>query len=149
MEHCNHAIPPDHLTQVFPGLHLPVVNEPADEAHYDKEKYQADHYYAAEYQRHGVLKMRNQVFQSGPENCEDSQQHQMSEHEKLVKANDTLRTRWFVFLQMLAVGAVAISAPAAFRGDVSGFTVSFLVIQGVITYLLGSVSFYDRSHIRL
>jgi low temperature requirement protein LtrA len=28
--------------------------------------------------------------------------------------NDTVRTRWFVFLQMLAVGAVAISAPAAF-----------------------------------
>jgi len=63
--------------------------------------------------------------------------------------NDTVRTRWFVFLQMLAVGAVAISAPAAFRGDVFNFTVSFLVIQGVIIYLLASVSFYDRSHIKL
>ncbi len=63
--------------------------------------------------------------------------------------NDTVRTRWFVFLQMLAVGAVAISAPAAFEGNVFSFTVSFLVIQGVIIYLLASVSFYDRSHIEL
>jgi len=63
--------------------------------------------------------------------------------------NDTVRTRWFVFLQMLAVGAVAISAPAALQGNVSGFTVSFLVIQGLIIYLLASVSFYDRSHIKL
>jgi low temperature requirement protein LtrA len=63
--------------------------------------------------------------------------------------NDTVRTRWFVFLQILAVGAVAISAPAAFEGNVFSFTVSFLVLQGVIIYLLASVSFYDRSHIRL
>jgi low temperature requirement protein LtrA len=63
--------------------------------------------------------------------------------------NDTIRTRWFVFLQMLAVGAVAISAPAAFRGNVFSFTVSFLVIQGITIYLLASVSFYDRSHIKL
>jgi len=63
--------------------------------------------------------------------------------------NDTVRTRWFVFLQMLAIGAVAISAPAAFQGNVFSFTVSFLVIQGVIIYLLASVSFYDRSHIKL
>src|ERR1700743_1962144 len=63
--------------------------------------------------------------------------------------NDTVRTRWFVFLQMLAIGAVAISAPAAFNGHIFSFTVSLLVIQGVIIYLLGSVSFYDRSHIRL
>lgn len=63
--------------------------------------------------------------------------------------NDTVRTRWFVFLQMLGVGAVAISAPAAFRGNVFSFTVSFLVIQGIIIYLLASISFYDRSHIKL
>jgi len=63
--------------------------------------------------------------------------------------NDTVRTRWFFFLQMLAVGAVAISAPAAFQGNGFAFTVSFLVIQGVVIYLLASVSFYDRSHIRL
>ena len=63
--------------------------------------------------------------------------------------NDTVRTRWFVFLQMLAVGAVAISAPAAFEGNVFSFTVSFLVIQGVIIYLLASVSFYDRLYIKL
>ena len=63
--------------------------------------------------------------------------------------NDTVRTRWFVFLQMLAIGAVAISAPAAFRGDSFSFTVSFLFIQGIIIYLLASVSFYDRSHIKL
>jgi low temperature requirement protein LtrA len=63
--------------------------------------------------------------------------------------NDTVRTRWFVFLQMLAIGAVAISAPAAFNGHIFSFTVSILVIQGVIIYLLGSVSFYDWSHIGL
>src|SRR5580698_5393768 len=63
--------------------------------------------------------------------------------------NDTVRTRWFVFLQMLAIGAVAISAPAAFRDNGFNFTVSFLVIQGIIIYLLASVSFYDRSHIKL
>jgi len=61
--------------------------------------------------------------------------------------NDTVRTRWFVFLQMLAVGAVAVSVPAAFRGNVLSFTESFLVIQGVIIYLLASISFYDKSHI--
>ena len=63
--------------------------------------------------------------------------------------NDTVRTRWFVFLQMLAVGAIAVSAPAAFRGDGFSFTVSFLLIQGLIIYLLASVSFYDRSHLKL
>jgi len=63
--------------------------------------------------------------------------------------NDTIRTRWFVFLEMLTVGAVAISVPAAFRGNIVSFTVSFLAVQGVTIYLLASVSFYDRSHIGL
>jgi low temperature requirement protein LtrA len=63
--------------------------------------------------------------------------------------NDTVRTRWLVFIQVLAVGAVAISVPAAFRGNISSFTVSFLVIQGIIIYLYASISFYDRSHIKL
>jgi low temperature requirement protein LtrA len=63
--------------------------------------------------------------------------------------DDTVRARWFVFLQMLAIGAVAISAAAAFSGQTASFTISFLVIQGVMIYLLGSVSFYDRSHFRL
>ena len=63
--------------------------------------------------------------------------------------NDTVRTRWFVFLHMLAVGAVAISVPAAFGGDIFSFTLSFLVVQGLIIYQLGSVSFYDKSHIQL
>jgi low temperature requirement protein LtrA len=63
--------------------------------------------------------------------------------------NDTIRTRWFVFIQMLAIGAVAISVPAAFRGHTFAFTVSFLVIQGIIIYLYASISFYDRSHFKL
>ncbi len=63
--------------------------------------------------------------------------------------NETVRTRWFVFLQMLAIGAVAISIPAAFQGRATEFTVSFLIIQGLIIYLLGSISFYDRSYIKL
>ena len=63
--------------------------------------------------------------------------------------NDTIRTRWLVFIQMLAIGAVAISVPAAFRGNSFPFTVSFLVIQGVIIYLYASISLYDRSHLRL
>ena len=63
--------------------------------------------------------------------------------------NDTIRTRWFVFIQMLAIGAVGISVPAAFRGNNFIFTVSFLAIQGIIIYLYASISFYDRSHLRL
>src|SRR6202000_1248322 len=63
--------------------------------------------------------------------------------------NDTVRTRWFVFLQMLAIGAVAISAPAVFRGNEVSFTLNFLIIHGVIIYLFPSVSFYDKSHIKL
>ena len=63
--------------------------------------------------------------------------------------NDTVRTRWLVFIQMLAIGAVAISIPAAFRDNSFPFTVSFLVIQGIIIYLYASISFYDRSHIKL
>jgi low temperature requirement protein LtrA len=47
--------------------------------------------------------------------------------------NDTIRTRWFVFLQMLAVGAVAISAPEAFRGNVFSFTVSFPLSYRVLS----------------
>jgi low temperature requirement protein LtrA len=50
---------------------------------------------------------------------------------------------------MLAVGALAISIPPAFRGSILTFTISFLVIQGVIIYLLGSIAFYDRSHVKL
>jgi low temperature requirement protein LtrA len=63
--------------------------------------------------------------------------------------NDTVRTRWLVFLQMLAVGAVAISIPGAFRGNSFSFTTSFLAVQGVIIYLYASISFYDRSHLKL
>jgi low temperature requirement protein LtrA len=63
--------------------------------------------------------------------------------------NDTVRTRWLIFLQMLAVGAVAISIPWAFRGNIFSFTVSFLAVQGVIIYLFASISFYDKSHIKL
>ena len=63
--------------------------------------------------------------------------------------NDTVRTRWLVFLQMLAVGAVAISVPEAFRGNIFSFTVSFLVVQGIIIYLFASISLYDKSHIKL
>ena len=63
--------------------------------------------------------------------------------------NDTVRTRWLVFLQMLAVGAVAISVPAAFRGNIFSFTVSFLVVQGIVIYLFASISWYDKSHIKL
>ena len=63
--------------------------------------------------------------------------------------NDTVRTRWLVFLQMLAVGFLAISVPGAFRGNIFSLTVSFLTVQGVIIYLFASVSFYDRSYIRL
>ncbi|MEI9810077.1 MAG: low temperature requirement protein A [Bacteroidota bacterium] len=60
--------------------------------------------------------------------------------------NDSVRTRVFTFLQMLAVAAVAITIKDAFEGHHRGFVIAFAVIQGLITYLWWSVGLYDRSH---
>ena len=60
--------------------------------------------------------------------------------------NDSIRTRLFTFLQMLAVAAAAITIQDAFEGHHQGFAISFAVIQILITYLWWSVGLYDPSH---
>jgi low temperature requirement protein LtrA len=60
--------------------------------------------------------------------------------------NDSIRTRLFTFLQMLAVAAVAITIQDAFEGYHQGFAIAFAVIQSIITYLWWSVGLYDPSH---
>ncbi len=59
---------------------------------------------------------------------------------------DSIRTRIFTFLQMLAVAAVAITIPDVFEGHLQGFALTFAVIQVLITYLWWSVGLYDPSH---
>src|SRR3954470_19960106 len=60
--------------------------------------------------------------------------------------SDGIRTRAFTFLQMLAITGVAISIPGFFEGHHRPLALSFLVIQGLITYLWWSVGLYDPSH---
>ncbi len=60
--------------------------------------------------------------------------------------SDGIRTRFFTFLQMIAVIAVAVAIPSAFAGHPLPFNIAFLVIQGIITYLWWSVGYYDPSH---
>ena len=60
--------------------------------------------------------------------------------------NDSIRTRLFTFLQMLAVAAAAITIKDAFEGNHQGFAIAFAVIQILVTYLWWSVGFYDPSH---
>src|SRR3954466_1161655 len=60
--------------------------------------------------------------------------------------SDSIRTRVFTFLQMIAISAVAIAIPGVFEGHHRPFAIAFLIIQGLITYLWWSVGLYDRSH---
>ncbi|HTD93288.1 MAG TPA: low temperature requirement protein A [Chitinophagaceae bacterium] len=60
--------------------------------------------------------------------------------------NDSIRTRLFTFLQMLAVAAVAISVQDAYEGHHRGFAISFICVQVIVTYLWWSIGLYDRSH---
>jgi low temperature requirement protein LtrA len=60
--------------------------------------------------------------------------------------NDSIRTRVFTFLQVLAVAAVAITIKDAFEGYPKSFAIAFAVIQILITYLWWSVGLYDPSH---
>jgi low temperature requirement protein LtrA len=60
--------------------------------------------------------------------------------------NDSIRTRVFTFLQVLAVAAVAITIQDAFEGHQQGFAIAFAAIQILITYLWWSVGLYDPSH---
>ncbi|MBO9728549.1 MAG: low temperature requirement protein A [Chitinophaga sp.] len=60
--------------------------------------------------------------------------------------NDSIRTRLFTFLQMLAVAGVAITIQDAFEGHQQGFVIAFSVVQLMITYLWWSVGLFDRSH---
>jgi len=60
--------------------------------------------------------------------------------------SDGIRTRVLTFLQMLAIGAVAIAIPAAFAGRTSGLALAFAFSQAIVTYLWWSVGFFDPSH---
>jgi low temperature requirement protein LtrA len=60
--------------------------------------------------------------------------------------SDGIRTRLLTFWQMLAVAAVAITIGDAFDGHYAQFSIAFLFIQGMITYLWWSVGLYDPSH---
>lgn len=60
--------------------------------------------------------------------------------------SDSIRTRLFTFMQMLAVAAVTITIEDAFNGYHKAFAITFSAIQIIITYLWWSVGFYDRSH---
>jgi low temperature requirement protein LtrA len=59
---------------------------------------------------------------------------------------DSIRTRIYTFLQMLAIAAVAITIPDVFEGNQYGFAITFAIIQFLITYLWWSVGLYDPSH---
>ena len=60
--------------------------------------------------------------------------------------SDSIRTRLFTFIQMLAVAAVTITIEDTFNGYHKAFAITFSAIQIIITYLWWSVGFYDRSH---
>jgi low temperature requirement protein LtrA len=60
--------------------------------------------------------------------------------------SDSIRTRVFTFLQMLAVAAATITIEDSFNGYHTAFAIAFSCIQVLITYLWWSVGFYDRSH---
>jgi len=60
--------------------------------------------------------------------------------------NDSVRTRIFTFLQMLAVAAATITINDAFEGHHQAFAIAFACIQVLITYLWWSIGLYDPSH---
>jgi low temperature requirement protein LtrA len=60
--------------------------------------------------------------------------------------DDSIRTRLLTFWQMAAVAAVAITIPGVFAGDTRGFSITFAIIEILVTYLWWSVGLYDPSH---
>lgn len=60
--------------------------------------------------------------------------------------HDSIRTRLLTFWQMLALAAVAITIPDAFEGHQADFSITFAVVQCIVTYLWWSVGLYDPSH---
>lgn len=60
--------------------------------------------------------------------------------------SDSIRTRIFTFGQMLAVAGVAITLGGTFEGHHAEFSVAFLCVEAVITYLWWSTGCYDPSH---
>lgn len=59
---------------------------------------------------------------------------------------DGIRTRLLTFWQMLAVASVAITIPDALAGHHQSFSITFMMVQFMITYLWWSVGLYDPSH---
>ncbi|HTE12827.1 MAG TPA: low temperature requirement protein A [Chitinophagaceae bacterium] len=62
--------------------------------------------------------------------------------------NDSVRTRLFTLLQMLAVAAVAVTVNDAFEGHHQSFAICFAIIEIVITYLWWSTGIWDPAHRR-
>jgi len=60
--------------------------------------------------------------------------------------NDSVRTRLFTLLQMLAVAAVAVSVNDAFDGHQQSFAICFAAIEVIIAYLWWSTGIWDPSH---
>ena len=60
--------------------------------------------------------------------------------------NEGIRTRVLTFWQMLAMAAVAITLSEVFEGHHQAFSISFMMVQCIITYLWWSVGLYDPSH---
>jgi low temperature requirement protein LtrA len=60
--------------------------------------------------------------------------------------NDSLRTRFYFFLQMLCIGSVAVALPEAFNGSTLHITIALAAMQMIITYLLYSVGKHDQQH---
>jgi len=60
--------------------------------------------------------------------------------------SDSIRTRFFTLLQMLAVAAVAITINDAYEGHHQSFAIAFAVIEVLISYLWWSTGIWDPSH---
>jgi len=60
--------------------------------------------------------------------------------------SDSVRTRFFTLLQMLAVAAVAITINDAYEGHHQNFAIAFSVIEVLINYLWWSTGIWDPSH---
>jgi len=60
--------------------------------------------------------------------------------------NDSIRTRVFTFIQVIAAASVAITLGGVFEGHQQEFVAAFSIVQIFITYLWWSVGLYDPSH---
>ncbi|MEZ5013227.1 MAG: low temperature requirement protein A [Chitinophagales bacterium] len=57
-----------------------------------------------------------------------------------------IRTRYYTLLQMLGVAAVGIALPYVWEGEFVAFSITFGLVQILITWLWFSVGYYDPEH---